>query len=58
MSLYEVALVWVTSQSFPASALCGAETVTQIENVLPAGDLTRTKDERARLDLTRDDRPE
>jgi aryl-alcohol dehydrogenase-like predicted oxidoreductase len=38
-------------------ALCGAQSVDEVETALKAGDRVLTKQERDWLDLTSDDRP-
>jgi len=57
MSMFEVALAYVTSQEFPVVALSGAATTEEVESSLRAGDLELTAQERDWLDLTTDEFP-
>ncbi len=57
MSMFEIALAYVTSQPFPAVALSGPETVEQVASSIAAGDLELSAAERDWLDLTSDERP-
>jgi aryl-alcohol dehydrogenase-like predicted oxidoreductase len=56
-SMFEVALAYVTSQSFPVVALSGPETVEQVASSTKAGDLELNAAERDWLDLTSDEQP-
>ena len=51
LSLFEIALAWVTGQDFPVVALCGAQTTAHVTAALAAGSYTLSRDERAWLDL-------
>jgi aryl-alcohol dehydrogenase-like predicted oxidoreductase len=57
MSMFEVALAYVTSQSFPVVALAGAATPDEVRSSAQAGDLLLAAAERDWLDLTSDERP-
>jgi len=57
LSMFEVALAYVTSQAFPVVALAGAATPQEVESSLRAGDLELSAPERDWLDLTTDQRP-
>ena len=57
MSMFEVALAYVTNQPFPVVALSGPETVEQVASSTAAGDLELSAAERDWLDLTSDERP-
>lgn len=57
ISMFEVALSYVTSQNFPVIALNGAETVQQVVSSAKAGALKLSKKERQWLDLSADQRP-
>lgn len=51
LSLFEVALAWVTSQDFPVVALCGARTNEQVRDALAAGSHQLNSNDCAWLDL-------
>ncbi len=57
MSLFEIALAYVTNQPFPVVALSGPETVEQVASSVAAGDLELSAAERDWLDLTSNERP-
>ena len=57
LSMFEVALAYVTNQSFPVVALSGPETVEQVTSSTKAGDVALSAAERDWLDLTSDERP-
>ena len=57
MTMFEVALAYVTNQDFPVVALSGPEDLDQVTSSIRAGDLTLSVAERDWLDLTTDDRP-
>ncbi|WP_396640929.1 aldo/keto reductase [Microbacterium sp.] len=57
LSMFEVALAYVTSQSFPVIALNGAATTDEIATSLKAGDLELSDTERDWLDLHTDTQP-
>lgn len=57
MTMFEVALAYVTNQDFPVVALSGPENVEQVLSSTAAGDLQLSAAERDWLDLTSDDRP-
>ncbi len=57
ITIFEAALGWVTGQPFPVVALCGAQTVQEVQNCARAGDLQLSADERDWLDLRTDTRP-
>jgi len=57
LSMFEIALAWITCQRFPMVALCGAKIVDEVESSLSAGNLALSSDERAWLDLSSDSRP-
>lgn len=57
MTMFEVALAYVTNQAFPVVALSGPETVEQVTSSTKAGDLELSAEERDWLDLTSDERP-
>lgn len=57
MTMFEVALAYVTNQPFPVVALSGPETVDQVASSTAAGDLELSAAERDWLDLTSDERP-
>lgn len=57
MTIFEVALGWVISQTFPVVALCGPQTVEEVENCARAGDLQLSRAECEWLDLLSDQRP-
>ena len=56
-SLFQIALAYVTSQSFPTIALCGARTVDQVTDAVRSGDLVLSSDQRGWLDLSTDEQP-
>lgn len=56
-SLFQIALAYVTSQSFPTIALCGARTVGQVTDAARSGDLVLSNDQRDWLDLSTNDPP-
>ncbi|MEM7445886.1 MAG: aldo/keto reductase [Pseudomonadota bacterium] len=57
LSMFEIAIAYVTSQAFPSVALCGARTVEQVKDASHAGDLVLSQQERDWLDLTSDENP-
>lgn len=57
LSMFEVALSYVTSQAFPVVALAGAATPQEVQSSLRAGDLELSAPERDWLDLSTDQRP-
>jgi len=57
LSMFEVAIAYVIGQQFPSIALCGAQTVEEVETSLRAGDRLLSRQERDWLDLTSEDRP-
>lgn len=57
LSMFEIALAYVTSQEFPVVALSGAATTGEIESSTRAGDLRLTAPERDWLDLGTDEEP-
>jgi 1-deoxyxylulose-5-phosphate synthase len=57
MTMFEVALAYVTNQDFPVVALSGPENVEQVVSSTAAGDLQLSTAERDWLDLTSDSRP-
>jgi len=57
MSMFEIALSYVTSQTFPVIALNGAETPEQVVSSAKAGALQLSAEERDWLDLTSNLRP-
>lgn len=57
MSMFEVALAYVTSQEFPVVALSGAATTGEVKSSVHAGDLKLSAQERDWLDLTTDESP-
>lgn len=57
LTMFEVALAYVTNQEFPVVALSGPEDLDQVASSIRAGELTLSVAERDWLDLTSDDRP-
>jgi aryl-alcohol dehydrogenase-like predicted oxidoreductase len=57
MNMFEVALAYVTNQSFPVVALNGAETIEQVVSSARAGDLVLSAQERDWVDLTSNEKP-
>jgi len=57
LTMFEVALAYVTNQEFPVVALSGPENLEQVSTSTKAGDLELSAAERDWLDLTSDDRP-
>ena len=57
LTMFEIALAWVTSQKFPVIALCGPETTEQVSTSMRAGDRLLTVEERDWLDLLSDHQP-
>lgn len=57
LTMFEVALAYVTNQPFPVVALSGPETVEQVHGSDRAGDLELSAAERDWLDLSSDERP-
>lgn len=57
LSLFQIALAYVTSQSYPTIALCGARKVGQVTDAVRAGDLILSSEQRDWLDLSTDDQP-
>ena len=57
ISMFEVALAYVTNQSFPTVALAGSVSPEEVASSAAAGDITLSRAERDWLNLDSDERP-
>lgn len=57
LSLFQIALAYVTSQTFPTIALCGARKLDQVTDAVRSGDLVLSNEQKGWLDLSTDIRP-